>query len=77
MKKSRENHLKCAVNESTLSTAGAVPLPHAGKATIREYRFPHNVRANTRICGKRITTDKAFPHGEDGEQSEPDRVLVG
>ena len=29
--------LKCAVNESTLSTAGAVPLFHAGKATIREY----------------------------------------
>ena len=32
-----------------------------GKAAIREYRFPHNVKANTRICGKRITTDKAFP----------------
>ena len=32
-----------------------------GKATIREYHFPHNVRANTRICEKRITTDKAFP----------------
>ena len=43
------------------SAAGAVPLPHTGKATIRENRFPHNVKANTRICGKRITTDKAFP----------------
>ena len=36
-------------------------LPRVGKAAIREYRFPHNVKANTRICGKRITTDKAFP----------------
>ena len=43
------------------SAAGEAFLPHARKATIREYRFPHNVRANTRICGKRITTDKAFP----------------
>ena len=25
-------------------------LPRVGKATIRENRFPHNVRANTRIC---------------------------
>ena len=41
MKKSRENHLKCAVNESTLSTAGAVPPPSPmGKAAKREYRFP-------------------------------------
>ena len=32
-----------------------------GKDTIREYRFPHNIKANTRICEKRITMDKAFP----------------
>ena len=38
-----------------------VSLPRVGKATIREYRFPHNAKANTRICGKSITTDKAFP----------------
>ena len=36
-------------------------LPRVGKAAIREYRFPHNIKANTRICEKRITTDKAFP----------------
>ena len=36
-------------------------LPLEGKARIREYCFPYNVRANTRICGKRITTYKAFP----------------
>ena len=43
------------------SAADAVPLPHTGKATIRENRFPHNIKAKTRICEKRITTDKAFP----------------
>ena len=32
MKKSEEMHLKQAINESTLSTAGAVPLPREGKA---------------------------------------------
>ena len=35
-------------------------LPRVGKATIQEYRSPHNIKANTRICRKRITTDKAF-----------------
>ena len=47
-----------------LLTAGfprIVSLPLKGKATIREHRFLHNVKANTRICEKRITTDKAFP----------------
>jgi len=36
-------------------------LPIEEKALIQKYRFPHNVKANTRICEKRITTDKAFP----------------
>ena len=31
MKKSGKDRLKCAINESTLSTAGAVPLPRVGK----------------------------------------------
>ena len=31
MKKSEEMHLKQAINESTLSTAGAVPLPQWGR----------------------------------------------
>ena len=31
MKKSGEMHLKCAINESTLSTADAVPLPQGGR----------------------------------------------
>ena len=32
MKESEEMHLKSTINESTLSTADAVPIPHAGKA---------------------------------------------
>ena len=32
-----------------------------GKVTIREQCYPRIVKANTCICGKRITTDKAFP----------------
>ena len=52
MKKSEEDHLKYAINESTLSTAGAVPLPQWGRLTIREHRFSrHN----------------AFPNGEGKE----------
>ena len=35
-----------------------------GKATKREYRFSRIVRANTRICEKTISTNKAFPNGE-------------
>ena len=31
MKKSEEDRLKCVVYESTLSTAGAVPLPQWGR----------------------------------------------
>ena len=69
MKKSEEDRLKCAINESTLSTADAVPLPQWGRLTIREYRFPRIVSTNTRICGKTIPTDKAFPHGESKEEA--------
>ena len=151
MKKSGKDRLKCAVYESTLSTADAVPLPqwgrlryestaipisseriHAcvekqyprqslprvgkvaseasrigqwryerareivssaplyestraslrgppspmGKATIREHRYPHIVRANTCMCEKTIPPTKPSPCGEGGEQSEPDRVLA-
>ena len=61
VKESEGDLLKYAINESTLSTADAVPLPPMGKAAIRGYRFSRIVKANTRICRKRITTDKAFP----------------
>ena len=40
--KERGDRLKYAINESTLSTADAVPLPPMGKAAIREYRYPRH-----------------------------------
>ena len=46
MKKSEEMHLKQAINESTLSTAGAVPLPQWGRL-----RYENNAILDT----------KAFP----------------
>ena len=75
MKESGENHLKCAVNESTLSTAGAVLPSPMGKAAKREYRFPRIVisrKARNLPCTtvKRRAWDKeqhlgvffSFPH---------------
>ena len=47
----------------------AVPLPRVGNATKQEYRFPRIVSTNTRICGKTISTDKAFPDGEGNEEA--------
>ena len=60
MKKSGKDRHKCVVYESTRAPLHGPPFP-MGKAAIRECRFSSIVRANTRICGKRITTDKAFP----------------
>ena len=60
MKESEEDRHKCVVYESTRAPLRGPPSP-MGKAAIRECRFSRIVRANTRICGKRITTDKAFP----------------
>ena len=42
-----------------------------GKAAIREHRFSRIVRANTRICGKTIRANKAFPNGEGYETRIP------
>ena len=61
MKESGGDRLKCAVYESTLSTAGAVPLPQWGRLTIREYRFSRIVRANTRICGEKNNDGQSLP----------------
>ena len=38
MKESGKENLKPTIYESTLSTAGAVPLPHAGKAYMGDAR---------------------------------------
>ena len=61
MKKSEEDRLKYAVNESTLSTADAVPLPQWGRLRNESTAIPDT---------------KPSPHGEGGERSEPDRVLA-
>ena len=36
-------------------------LPRVGKATIRENRFSHNVKANTRICEKKNNDGQSLP----------------
>ena len=65
-----ENCLKCAVYESTLSTAARPPSP-MGKAVIREHRYPHIVKVNTCVCGKTIPPAKPSPHGEGGDTGIP------
>ena len=40
MKKSEGDRLKCAINKSTLSTAGAVPLPQGGRLRNEDAVFP-------------------------------------
>ena len=61
MKKSEEMRLKSRINESTLSTADAVPLPQWGRQRNEDTAF--------------LDTTPS-PRGEGGERSEPDRVLA-
>ena len=53
--------LKSTIYESTLSTAGAVPLPQWGRQRNENTAIPET---------------QPFPRGEGGERSEPDRVLA-
>ena len=53
MKKSEEDRLKCVVYESTLSTAGAVPLPQWGRLRYENTAIPEI---------------KPFPRGEGKEE---------
>jgi len=48
MKESGKERLKSAIYESTLSTADAVPLPHAGKA--KRCGFAAKKEANPRLA---------------------------
>ena len=61
MKKSEGDRLKSTINESTLSTADAVPLPQWGRQRYEDTAF---------------LDTKPSPRGEGGERSEPDRVLA-
>ena len=56
-----ENCLKCAVYESTLSTAHAVPLPQWGRLRYEDTAFLASSKRIQDTWRKRITTDKAFP----------------
>ena len=61
MKKSGKDRLKCAVYESTLSTANAVPLPQWGRLRYENAAFLALSERIHAYVKKRITTDKAFP----------------
>ena len=61
MKKSGKDRLKCAVYESTLSTAARSPFPNGEGLRYENTAIPET---------------KPSPRGEGGEQSEPDRVLA-
>ena len=61
MKKSEKMRLKSTINESTLSTAGAVPLPQWGRLTIRECRFSRIVKANTGYVEKKNNDGQSLP----------------
>ena len=62
MKESGKDRLKSTIYESTLSTAGAVPLPQWGRLRYEDTAFLDTMPS---------------PRGEGGERSEPDRVLEG
>ena len=77
MKKSGKDRLKYAVNESTLSTAGAVPLPQWGRLRYEDAAIPISSERIQDICEeKQYRRTKPSPRGEGGERSEPDRVLA-
>ena len=61
VKKSEGDRLKCAINESTLSTADAVPLPQWGRLTIRGCRFSRIVKANTGYVEKKNNDGQSLP----------------
>ena len=62
VKKSEGDRLKYAINESTLSTAGAVPLPQWGRLRNENTAFlALSERIHAYVEKKRITTAKAFP----------------
>ena len=57
MKKSGKDRLKYAINESTLSTADAVPLPRVGKVASGASRigFWRDEREGEIVSGRRFT----------------------
>ena len=76
MKESEEMHLKQAIYESTLSTAGAVPLPQWGRLRYEDAAIPASSKRIQDMWGKQYRRTKPSPRVEGGERSEPDRVLA-
>ena len=76
MKESEEMHLKSTINESTLSTAGAVPLPQGGRLRYENTASPITSERIHAYVEKEYRRIKPSPRGEGGERSEPDRVLA-
>ena len=60
MKKSEEDRLKGAVNESTRAPLRGLPSP-MGKAAIREYSFSRIVKANTGYVEKKNNDGQSLP----------------
>ena len=76
MKESGEMRLKSTIYESTLSTAGAVPLPQWGRLRYEDAAFLALSERIHACVEKQYRRTKPSPRGEGGERSEPDRVLA-
>ena len=76
MKESGGDRLKCVVYESTLSTAGAVPLPRWGRQRNENTAIPITSERIQETWEKQYPRPKPSPRGKGGERSEPDRVLA-
>ena len=76
MKESGGDRLKSRINESTLSTADAVPLPQWGRLQYESIAFLTLSEQIHAYVEKQYRRTKHYPRGEGGERSEPDRVLA-
>ena len=76
MKKSEGDRLKSRINESTLSTADAVPLPQWGRQRNENTAFLTLSEQIHAYVEKQYRRTTPSPRGEGGERSEPDRVLA-
>ena len=76
MKESEELRLKSTIYESTLSTAGAVPLSQWGRLRNEIIAFLALSERIHAYVEKQYGRTKPSPRGEGGERSEPNRVLA-
>ncbi|HAD77716.1 MAG TPA: hypothetical protein DCG08_06920, partial [Dialister sp.] len=71
MKESEGDRLKSRINESTLSTAGAVPLLQWGRLRNEDTAFLALSEQIHAYVEKQYRRTKPSPRGEGGERSEP------